>query len=155
MARSGFTLGGRIKGCYHAIGRPAGRIIVCEGYTTGASLYAATGDAVAVAFNAGNLEAVALALHAKHPALQIVVAADDDHLTGGNPGLSKATAAALAVGGAVAVASLPAGRQDKDTDFNGLAALAGLNAVKACMDAAIESVAIHVGSASATGHIYL
>ncbi|CAN5154383.1 hypothetical protein BH10PSE16_BH10PSE16_43260 [soil metagenome] len=42
-----FHPGGRIKGCYLAIGRPAGRIIVCEGYATGASLYEATGDAVA------------------------------------------------------------------------------------------------------------
>ena len=146
-----FHSGGRIKGCYHAIGRPAGRIIVCEGYATGASLHEATGEAVAVAFNAGGLEAVALALRAKYPALQIVLAADDDHLTDGNPGLSKATAAAQAVGGLVAVPQFPAGRGDKDTDFNDLAALAGLDAVKACMDAAIESGAAYADGACATG----
>lgn len=146
-----FHSGGRIKGCYHAIGRPAGRIIVCEGYATGASLHEATGEAVAVAFNAGGLEAVALALRAKYPALQIVLAADDDHLTDGNPGLSKATAAAQAVGGLVAVPQFPAGRGDKDTDFNDLAALAGLDAVKACMDAAIESGAAYADGACAKG----
>ena len=150
-----FHPGGRVKGCYHAIGRPAGRIIVCEGYATGASLYEATGDAVAVAFNAGNLEAVALALHAKHPGLQIIMAADDDHLTDGNPGLGKATAVARAVGGAVAAPSFPAGRRDKDTDFNDLAALAGLDAVKACMHAAIESGATHVGDTCVTGQFDL
>jgi len=45
-----------------------------------------------------NLEAVAVALRAKYAALKIIIAADDDHLTDGNPGLSKAKAAALAVG---------------------------------------------------------
>ena len=150
-----FHPGGRVKGCYHAIGKPAGRIIVCEGYATGASIHEATGDAVAVSFNAGGMMPVALALHDKHPGLQIIMAADDDHLTDGNPGLSKATAAAQAVGGLVAVPSFPADRPDKATDFNDLAALAGLDAVKACMDAAIESGAIHAGGASATGQFDL
>ena len=43
-----------------------GKLIVCEGYATGASLHDATGEAVAVAFNSGNLEAVALDLRAKY-----------------------------------------------------------------------------------------
>ena len=144
--------GGRIKGCYHSIGKPAGRLIVCEGYATGASIHEATGDAVAVSFNAGNLEAVAMALHIKYPALKLILAADDDHLTDGNPGLSKATAAALAVGGLLAVPSFPADRPDKATDFNDLHQLASAGAVKSCMDAAIESAAT---GASATGQIDL
>ena len=132
-----FLFGGRVKGCYHAIGKPkGGALIVCEGYATGATLHEATGQAVAVAFNAGNLAAVALALRAKYPALKITVAADDDHKTEGNPGTTKATAAALAVGGCVAVPVFPAGRPDKATDFNDLYKLAGLEAVRACIDAA-------------------
>jgi len=131
-----FHPGGRIKGCYHAIGKPTGRLVIAEGYATAASIHEATGDAVAVSFNAGNLEAVALALRAKYPALPLIVAADDDHLTDGNPGLSKATAAAQAVGGLVAVPRFPAGRPDKATDFNDLAALAGLEAVRACIEQA-------------------
>lgn len=150
-----FHPGGRIKGCYHAIGKPAGRLVIAEGYATAASIHEATGDAVAVAFNAGGIMPVALALRAKYPALVLIVAADDDHLTDGNPGLSKATAAALAVGGAVAVPSFPAGRPGKATDFNDLHQLAGLGAVKTCMDAAIESVAAQAGTASATGQIDL
>lgn len=55
-----FHPGGRVKGCYFGIGKPADGLIVCEGFATGASIHEATGDAVAVAFNAGNLEAVAL-----------------------------------------------------------------------------------------------
>lgn len=131
-----FLSGGRVKGCYHAIGKPAGLLIVCEGYATGASIHEATGHAVAVAFNAGNLEAVAVALRTKYPALKIIIAADDDHLTDGNPGLTKAQAAAQAVGGLVAVPVFPADRPDKATDFNDLHQVAGLDAVKACIEAA-------------------
>jgi putative DNA primase/helicase len=132
-----FLSGGRVRGCYHAIGKPkGGALIVCEGYATGASIHEATGQAVAVAFNAGNLMATALDLHAKHPALKIVVAADDDHQTQGNPGITKATAAAQAVDGVVAAPDFGAHRPDRATDFNDLAQTAGLDAVRRCIDAA-------------------
>ena len=127
-----FHPGGRVKGCYHAIGKPDGVLIVCEGSATGASIHEATGYAVAVAFNAGNLEAVALALHRQYPALAIVVAADDDWRTEGNPGLSHAKAAALAVGGMCIAPQFPADRPPKATDFNDLATLAGPGTVNAC-----------------------
>lgn len=130
-----FLFGGRVKGCYHAIGRPnGGRLIVCEGYATGASIHQAMGDAVAVAFNAGNLESVATALHRKYPDLVLIVAADDDHQTEGNPGMTKARAAALAVGGFVVAPQFPSGRPDKATDFNDLHQLAGLVAVRTCFN---------------------
>ncbi|MEO6320114.1 MAG: toprim domain-containing protein, partial [Polaromonas sp.] len=128
--------GGKRKGCFHAIGKPKGKIIVCEGYATGASIHEATLEAVAVAFNAGNLMPVATALHTKYPQLQIILAADDDVHTDGNPGMTKATAAALAVGGAVAVPEFGADRPDGATDFNDLHQMAGLDAVKACFDGA-------------------
>jgi putative DNA primase/helicase len=91
-----FMSGGRIKGCLFGIGKPKGALIVCEGFATGASIHECTGHAVAVAFNAGNLEAVAVALRIKYPELKIIIAADDDHQTPGNPGLTKATAAVKA-----------------------------------------------------------
>lgn len=131
-----FLFGGRVKGCYHAIGKPAGVLIVCEGYATGASIHEATGHAVAVAFNAGNLEAVALALRAKYAALKIIIAADDDHLTPGNPGLTKARGAAQAVGGLLAVPVFEADRLDKATDFNDLHQIAGLDGVRGGIEAA-------------------
>lgn len=131
-----FLPGGRVKGCYHSIGEPSDVLIVCEGYATGASIHEATGNAVAVAFNAGNLEAVALALHQKYPAVRLILAADDDWNTEANPGMTKAKAAALAVGGWLAVPRFGADRPDKATDFNDLHQLAGLEAVKACIDAA-------------------
>lgn len=148
-----FHPGGRVKGCYHSIGKPGGLLIVCEGYATGASIHEATGHGVAVSFNGGNLQAVALALRGKYADLKIIVAADDDHLTDGNPGKAKATAAALAVGGLVALPSFPAGRPDKATDFNDLHRLSGAEAVKACINLAIESVANNVFNTGATGPI--
>jgi putative DNA primase/helicase len=98
-----FIPGGRIKGCYFGIGKPKGALIVCEGFATGASIHECTGHAVAVAFNAGNLEAVAVALRIKYPDLKIIIAADDDHQTLGNPGLTKATAAVKAACASLAV----------------------------------------------------
>jgi putative DNA primase/helicase len=98
-----FLSGGRIAGCYYAMGRPVGSVLLCEGYSTAATVFQATGEATAVAFNAGNLPTVARALRAKFPRLRIVVCADNDAATPGNPGLTKATEAARAVGGFVAV----------------------------------------------------
>lgn len=135
-----FHPGGRVKGCYFGIGKPSERVIVCEGFATGASIHEATGDAVAVAFNAGNLQAVAQALHAEYPELTIVIAADDDQMTDGNPGLTNAKAAALAVGGFVVAPQFAAGRPAKATDFNDLAAIAGLGAVRACFSEIWEFV---------------
>lgn len=141
-----FLFGGLVKGCYHAIGKPASVLIVCEGYATGASIHECTGHSVAVAFNAGNLEPVALALLTKYPHLKIIIAGDDDHQTKGNPGMTKATAAAQALRGFLAVPSFPADRPDKATDFNDLHQLAGAGAVKACIDAAA------LGSTTGTGY---
>ncbi|WP_217997519.1 toprim domain-containing protein [Comamonas granuli] len=98
-----FLSGGRIQGCYYAMGRPGNRLLLAEGFATAATVFMATGDATACAFNAGNLMPVARALRAKFPHARIVVAADDDSQTPGNPGLTRATEAARAVGGFVAV----------------------------------------------------
>lgn len=127
-----FMPGGRVKGCYYAIGRPSGRLVVCEGYATGATIHEDTGHAVAVAFNAGNLLPVARALRTKFPCITLVVAADDDHMTPGNPGLTAATEAARAVGGLLAVpdfTGLPRG--PNDSDHNDLHRLAGKVEVQA------------------------
>ena len=121
-----FASGGRIKGCYHAIGRVSGKVLICEGYATGATIHEHTGHAVAVAFNSGNLLPVALALRGKFPCIDVVLCADDDHATAGNPGLTAATEAARAVGGLLAVPDFSGlARGPRDSDFNDLARLAG------------------------------
>lgn len=98
-----FLTGGRIAGCYFAIGRPIDSLLVAEGMATAATLYQATGRAVAACFSCGNMEAVARALRSKFPGLRLIVCADDDFQTPGNPGLTKALAAAKAVAGYLAV----------------------------------------------------
>ncbi len=129
-----FLPGGRVKGCFHLIGDPAGTLVVCEGYATGATIHQATGHAVAIAFNAGNLIPVSVALRARHATERIIVAADDDWQSVGNPGCAAAKQAALAAGAFVAVPWFPCPRPDKATDFNDLHALHGPDAVRACFD---------------------
>jgi putative DNA primase/helicase len=131
-----FLAGGRVSGCYFSIGQPDGTLCIAEGYATGASIHEATGHAVAVAFNAGNLLPVARALRAKFPGLRLIVCADDDAMTDGNPGLTKAREAAQAVGGLLAVPDFGAQRPGGATDFNDLHQDAGPAAVSACIEAA-------------------
>lgn len=130
-----FKAGTALTGCYHAIGKMNGRILITEGFATGATLHEITGHAVACAFTAGNLKPVAEALK-KYPGTTLVVCADDDHSTDGNPGLTKATEAARAVDTLLAVPCFPATRGPKDTDFNDLARLSGSEAVKKCIEEA-------------------
>ena len=103
--RKTFLTGGRKRGCYYAIGRPGGDLCICEGYATAASIHEATGYATASAFDAGNLEPVARALRSKFPRLRLILCADNDTETAGNPGLRYAEAAARAVRGFLAFPS--------------------------------------------------
>ncbi len=103
--KKSFLKGGQKKGCYHHIGETVDSVLlVAEGYATAASLYEATGYPVAVAFDAGNLLPVVQHLKLRMPEARFVIAGDDDHETDGNPGKTKAEAAAIAVGG---IAVLP------------------------------------------------
>ena len=112
-----FQTGGRVKGCYCPIGVPAGRITVCEGFATGATISETAGGAVAVCFSAGNLLAVALALREKYPDMSLIFAADDDQ-SPGNPGMTAAKAAAAAVGASLAVPDWTGLVRGTATDFN-------------------------------------
>ncbi len=105
--RKTFLTGGRKRGCYCGIGKPVQALAICEGYATGASIHQATSLAVAVAFDAGNLVSVAMALREKFPRLPMVIAADNDTETPGNPGVTHAERAARAIGAALAVPQFP------------------------------------------------
>ena len=135
-----FKSGTTVTGCYHAIGKINGKILIAEGFATGATLHEITGHAVACAFSASNLKQVSMALREKYPDTVLVICADDDHLTEGNPGLTKATEAAQSISGLLAIPRFPATRKDDDTDFNDLARLAGPEAVAACIEAAAVPV---------------
>ncbi len=104
-----FLTGTAKKGRMHLIGdRDSVTVIgVAEGYATAASVHQSCGWPVAVAFDAGNLKAVSMALRGRHPDARIVVCGDDDLKTEGNPGRSAAEAAAAAVGGIALFPGLP------------------------------------------------
>lgn len=92
-----FLKGTAVTGCYHAIGNPPDDVLLlAEGFATAATLTEATGHPCAVAFFAGNLKPVSLALRAKYPAIQIVICADAD-----NAGRTAAALSAAAVNGFV------------------------------------------------------
>jgi len=103
-----FAKDSKKEGCFHPVGgmdalAAAPALVISEGYATAAQVAGAVGHATVAAFDSGNLEAVAKALHAKYPDKPIIIAGDDDrHLVmthGNNPGREKAEAAAQAVGG--------------------------------------------------------
>ena len=129
-----FLAGGRTGGGHCRLGllRGADTIIVCEGYATGATLHAATGDPVVIAFTCGNLLAVGKALRARYANARIVFAADNDDATAGNPGVSKAMEAAFEIGAVVAVPRRPG-------DFNDLASEYDIEAVRLSIAAALAN----------------
>jgi putative DNA primase/helicase len=105
-------------------------ILMAEGYATGASLHMATGKHVAVAFDAGNLLDVAVALREKYPNAKITICADNDHHVKTNIGVEKAKYAAQAVGGRVVIPSLsPQEKKQGLTDFNDIHKARGLQSV--------------------------
>lgn len=133
-----FKSHGKVQGCYYSFGgKPTDTLLICEGFATGASLFAATGHPVAVAFNAGNLEAVARVLLSKFPDIRIIVCADNDRFNDkGNVGMIKATAAMVAIGGYLATPFFQSD-EGKLTDFNDLHQNEGIEAVKLAIAGAI------------------
>lgn len=136
-----FLPGGEKLGCSFAIGtidKSTSRIGEAEGFATAASIHRATDLPMVVTFDAGNLLSVSKALRAKHPTAQIIICADDDFKTPGNPGLTKATEAAEAINGLWVIPQFGTDRPDRATDFNDLARLKGLDVMKAQIHAAIN-----------------
>lgn len=124
-----FLKGGHVVASSFCLGSLGQRVYVAEGFATGASIHQATGDAVLIAFNAGNLKPVAEAFRKKHPQVELVIAADDDRWTEENTGLAKGREAARAVNGRIAVPSF-LDISTRPTDFNDLFTLEGAETVK-------------------------
>ena len=145
--RKSYLADARKVGTMHLVGdaqqlaNPKTPIIISEGYATGRTLSAASqsGDTpVFVAFDAGNLGAVARSLAEKYPDKLVIIGGDNDHVTArevderGQPkinrGLVDANAAAREVGGIAVVPQFS--ESDKGSDWNDLAASEGLEAVR-------------------------
>lgn len=129
-----FMSGGRTKGGWFRI--PGSEVVcICEGFATGLSIHEATGCTVVIAFSGGNL--ISVARQAKSE--KIVICADNDASKGDNPGLKYAKAAAQTINAPVAVPIMPTGTQG--SDFNDLATISGLEAVRAVIEKAIQKPA--------------
>lgn len=114
--------------CHLIGGKPETILYLAEGFATAATIHEATDKPVVVCFDAGNLKPVAEMLREKLPDLQIVICADNDRQVKGNPGLTKARKAALAIVGLLAVPVFPDGVTG--SDFNDLAAAVGPEEVR-------------------------
>lgn len=131
-----FTKGFEKPGCclrlgHVVVGEP---ILVAEGYATALTLRMAVQRRlpVVVALDAGNLQPVATLLRGLYPQCPILICADDDWRTEGNPGRHKAHATAKAVAECHYTWPIfkPRERGPKDTDFNDLHLSAGLGVVQ-------------------------
>ncbi|WP_153134749.1 DUF927 domain-containing protein [Paraburkholderia agricolaris] len=139
---------GQKAGHFAIVGGPVGEtLLIAEGYATASTLADATGLPCAVAFDVGNLLAVARGLRDRHRDARIVLCADDDYRTKGNPGVTTAKAAAAAVSGAVAVPDFGDKRPVSGTDFNDLAAHRSVQVVAAVVRSAMDT-----GSADGAGN---
>ncbi|MCC5016057.1 toprim domain-containing protein [Legionella sp. 31fI33] len=120
-----FLLNGAIAGNFIPIQHyPAEdiKILICEGFATGATLAEANPDAcIIAACNAGNLEPVAVKIRHNLRNAEILICADDDRLTPDNPGITKGRAAAIASGSLFSKPNWPEGSPENLTDFNDLA----------------------------------
>jgi hypothetical protein len=137
--------GGRIEGCFFRFGpEPSvtSIIYVCEGYSTGASIFEAIGQGqpVVCAMTASNLLAVGLALRAKYPEARLIYCADDDRWPNSrgevtHVGERKAREAAEATKGEVVLPRFAQEHaQSRPTDFNDVHCLTTLTQVKDQID---------------------
>lgn len=117
------------------------KIIVCEGWATGATCHEATGLPVYIGWSAGNLVHCAIKVRERHPDAEIIIAADQDawdkknsslRLPEENIGQIKAKEAAAAAG--AIIKTIPAEKAGV-TDFNDWAALKGLDSVREIFEA--------------------
>jgi len=109
-----------------------GIVLLAEGFATAASLHEATGQPAVYAFSANNLTKAAKDIRKAAKQVKILVCADDDYLTQGNPGVTAATGLTAVLEDTAWIKpdftdpdgnDLRAGK--KLTDFNDLAQLTG------------------------------
>jgi len=132
-----FLPGGRKKGCFHVLGdpKPEDVMLVAEGWATGATLHEATGHPVLVAFDTGNLAHAALEFR-RAMSVEFLFCADDDSRKkplDQNQGLEAATLAAEKTGSRFFMVRFN-DPGPNDSDFNDLAALEGMDAVRDQID---------------------
>jgi putative DNA primase/helicase len=133
-----FMAGATKAGGFFVIGEKshAGLVYVVEGLATGLSVHEATGARVHVAFDAGNLKAVAEITRRRFADARIVLAGDLDE---SQTGQRKAKAAAVAVDGLAILPDFATVDGREFGDWNDLHQAAGLEAVQAQIDKALAA----------------
>lgn len=114
------------------------KILIAEGWATAASLHTATGLPVFIAFDCGNLSAVAQVIRRQFPAARLLFCADDD---AHGKGRHHAQQAARQTNG-MAIIPQWGGidmSHERLTDFNDLHRAAGLDAVRHQVGNALEN----------------
>lgn len=123
--RKKFLPGGEISGCFFDI-LGKGKIALCEGYATGASIHEATGWTVVICFSASGLVKVAPYFKGMNG---LVVCADNDirseAITGINTGIESGCKAASTLGCPILF--------PEEGDWNDWHVLKGIEEVKRCL----------------------
>ncbi len=129
-----FLYGGRVRGLYYQAGpetEPKGTIVIGEGPATVLSVLETARLPVVAAMDAGNLLAVGQELRKKFAEARLIYIADHDRPKDGHSvGIEKATEAARATGGLIAIPP-----RDGD-DANDLYSREGADAVRGVIEAA-------------------
>ena len=126
-----FLKGGKIEGGFYELRGNRKVIFIGEGFATCASIHQATGFTTLVAFDCGNLAKVAKSAKEMFLGSRIVICADNDQFSEGNPGITKGKAAASLVFGEIVYPIFnESDLTSKPTDFNDLHTLQGIEAVK-------------------------
>lgn len=142
------------KGHFFQLGAIRDIVLIAEGYATAATLFEATQLPVVVAFDAGNLTPVAEAIKKRYRTTKLLICADDDFKSEGNPGLTSASAAALLSNGAVVVPKFSVSREIGKkglTDFNDLHIAEGLHTVRTQIEARLDELKWRVASVPSAG----
>lgn len=141
-----FFSGTAKEGAFHLIGKTKSetigqcplmhfkKLVVAEGYATGASIYQAYKGQVPVviAFDCGNLGPVIKAILSKYPDIKITIAADNDVETLTpieNPGVTEAMKLAAEYSCNVAIPMHPSS-PDKKADWNDVHCIGGLGLIR-------------------------
>lgn len=129
-----FFPGGKVKGSmFNFRVDKCKRIWLCEGLATGATIYEATGDNVAVAFSAGNLDAVASYISTHFPHHKCFMACDNDHKREPNLGYVTGHRIAKTYGFSLVVPDC------NGSDFNDMATEKGIKSVSRACNIAITN----------------
>lgn len=110
---------GKISGTYHIIMPDGGKhdiIYICEGYATAQTVALITRKMSVMAVSAGNLGNVAEKIARLHPTSKIIIAADNDNATDGNPGIKAANEAVKRIGKGCVIA--PPAAEGQSVDWN-------------------------------------